>query len=137
MLKTNAYRRTYGQYFTPEPVVACCYALLGWNIGLGFTCRILAHASRALPHIVLSNLVLIAFCGGLAFVLNRVLGVEPLTAYLATSPGGMDSVAVIAASTHVDLSFVMALQVVRFLVVLGIGPQLARFMATRMAPSGG
>ena len=28
MSKISAYRRTYGQYFTPEPVVACCYALL-------------------------------------------------------------------------------------------------------------
>jgi uncharacterized membrane protein AbrB (regulator of aidB expression) len=34
-----------------------------------------------------------------------------LTAYLATSPGGMDSVAIIAAAAqHVDISFVMALQ---------------------------
>jgi hypothetical protein len=28
MSKISAYRRTYGQFFTPEPVVACCYALL-------------------------------------------------------------------------------------------------------------
>jgi membrane AbrB-like protein len=120
----------------PQWLLACCYALLGWNIGLGFTRRILVHASRALPQIALSNLALIAFCGGLAFILNRMLGVEPLTAYLATSPGGMDSVAVIAASTHVDLSFVMALQVVRFLIVLVIGPRIARLVAARVAAPG-
>src|SRR5436190_4336505 len=28
MSKTTAHRRAYGQFFTPEPVVACCYALL-------------------------------------------------------------------------------------------------------------
>lgn len=40
----------------------------------------------------------------------------PLTAYLATSPGGADSVAIIAASAHVEISFVMAMQLARFLV---------------------
>jgi membrane AbrB-like protein len=115
----------------PPWLLACCYALMGWNIGLGFTRKILAHASRALPKIALSTIALIGFCGGLAFILTRELGIDPLTAYLATSPGGMDSVAIIAASTHVDLSFVMALQVVRFLIVLAIGPRLARFVAEK------
>ena len=31
-------------------------------------------------------------------------GIDPLTAYLATSPGGMDSIPIIAASSNVDLS---------------------------------
>lgn len=29
MPKVSSHRRAYGQYFTPEAVVACCYALLG------------------------------------------------------------------------------------------------------------
>lgn len=114
----------------PEWLLAICYALLGWNIGLGFTRAILGHAWRALPQIVLSILVLIGFCGGLAFVLTKALGIDPLTAYLATSPGGMDSVAIIAASSkQVDVPFVMALQTVRFMIVILIGPSLARFIA--------
>ena len=47
-------------------------------------------------------------------------------------PGGMDSVAIIAASSNVDLSFVMALQTVRLAVVLIVGPPLARFISQRM-----
>lgn len=58
------------------------------------------------------------------------MGIDPSTAYLATSPGGMDSVAIIAAaSDRVDISFVMALQAARFLVVLIFGPSLARLVA--------
>jgi uncharacterized protein len=52
-----------------------------------------------------------------------------MTAYLATSPGGADSVAIIAASSHVDTSFVMAMQMARFVAVLIFGPALARFVA--------
>lgn len=115
----------------PEWLLAVAYALIGWSIGLGFTRTVLVHASRALPQILLSILLLIAFCGGLAFILVRTLGVDPLTAYLATSPGGMDSIAIIAAASDVDLPFVMALQTVRFVLVVLLGPTVARFIARR------
>lgn len=115
----------------PEWLLALAYALIGWNIGLGFTRSVLVHAARALPQILLSIAALIAFCSGLAYVLVRTLGVDPLTAYLATSPGGMDSIAIIAASSDVDLPFVMALQTVRFFLVVLLGPAVARFIARR------
>lgn len=114
----------------PQWLLAVSYGLIGWSIGLNFTRPILRHATRALPQIIGSIVALIAFCGGMAFVISRVLGIDPLTAYLATSPGGMDSVAIIAAAAqNVDISFVMALQSARFLVVLLIGPSIARLVA--------
>ncbi|MFA5955217.1 AbrB family transcriptional regulator [Hyphomicrobium sp.] len=116
----------------PHWLLALSYALLGWMIGLNFTREILVHAMRTLPQVLLSIAALIAFCGGLAFILVEALGIDPLTAYLATSPGGADSVAVIAASAKVDLSFVMALQTLRFLIVLAIGPAISRFVANRL-----
>jgi len=88
-------------------------------------------AGKAMPRILLSVALLIAFCGGIAAALTRWWGIDPVTAYLATSPGGMDSVAIIAASSPVDVPFVMALQVLRFLGVLLIGPPLAKFVVTR------
>ncbi len=115
----------------PEWLLAISYALLGWNIGLGFTRPILAHARRALVPTIVSILVLMAFSGLLAFILVRMLGIDPLTAYLATSPGGMDSIAIIAASSNVDVPFVMALQTARLLMVMAVGPSLARFVASR------
>ena len=70
-----------------------------------------------------------AFCGLLAWLLVVLLHVDPLTAYLATSPGGVDAAAIIAASTHVDTPFVMALQTVRMIMLLVIGPPVARWVA--------
>jgi membrane AbrB-like protein len=116
----------------PPWLLAVSYAFLGWSIGLGFTREILVHASRVLPQVLLSTIVLIAACGLLAFILVHAAGIDPLTAYLATSPGGMDSVAIIAASSKVDLSFVMALQTVRLVIVLIAGPPLARLISQRM-----
>ncbi|MDR7221836.1 AbrB family transcriptional regulator [Aminobacter aminovorans] len=114
----------------PEWLLAVGYTLIGWSIGLNFTRPILRHAARALPQVVGSIAALMAFCGALAFGLHLTLGVDPLTAYLATSPGGMDSIAIIAAaSKDVDLSFVLTLQMLRFLIVLLFGPALARLVA--------
>jgi uncharacterized protein len=114
----------------PAWLRAVSYALIGWTIGLNFDREILRHAARALPQVVLSILALMAFCGGIAWVLSHEMGIDPLTAYLATSPGGMDSVAIIAAASEsVNLSFVMALQMGRFLFVLVLGPPIARLIA--------
>jgi membrane AbrB-like protein len=115
----------------PQWLLAASFALLGWNIGLGFTRAILAHATRALLPTVLSIVGLIAFSGLLAALLVFVLGVDPLTAYLATSPGGLDSIAVIAASSNVDVPFIMSLQTARLIIITLIGPALARFVANR------
>jgi uncharacterized protein len=113
----------------PPWVLAASYALIGWNIGSRFTRPILIYAARALPGVVASILVLMAIGGAFAVLLTAVAGVDPLTAYLATSPGGADSVAIIAASTKVDVPFVMAMQTARFVVVLFLGPNMARLVA--------
>ncbi|MCL6707453.1 AbrB family transcriptional regulator [Pseudomonas sp. R2.Fl] len=116
----------------PEWLLALAYAIIGWKIGLGFTRRILRHAAYALPQVVGSIAVLMGFCGVLAFLLSWLMDIDPLSAYLATSPGGLDSVAIIAASTDVDVPFVMALQTVRLILVLMITPSLTRFVASRI-----
>lgn len=114
----------------PEWLLAVSYVAVGWTIGLNFTIHTVRHAARALPPIVAAILVLMGFCGLMAWLIVMMFDVDPLTAYLATSPGGMDSVAIIAAaSNRVDLSFVMALQAARFLVVLLAGPSLSRLVA--------
>ncbi|MCC9626023.1 AbrB family transcriptional regulator [Thalassospira sp. MA62] len=115
----------------PEWFLGLTYAMVGWTIGLKFTPHVLRHAAAALPKILLSIFVLIAFCGGISVLLVIFLDVDPLTAYLATSPGGLDSVAIIAASTEVDLSFILLLQATRFFMVLAFGPSIARFVASR------
>jgi membrane AbrB-like protein len=115
----------------PPWLLAPAYCLVGWSIGGRFNRPILFHAARVLPALAASILALIAVCGGIAAALVHFAQVDALTAYLATSPGGADSVAIIAASTHVDMSFIMAMQVVRFLFVLFAGPAIARFVASR------
>ncbi|HEV7415993.1 MAG TPA: AbrB family transcriptional regulator [Tianweitania sediminis] len=121
----------------PPWLLAGSYMVVGWAIGLRFTRPILRHVVRVLPQITTSILLLVVFCGGLASLLIAFADVDPLTAYLATSPGGMDSIAIIAAAAqNVNLSFVMGVQMLRFLIVLVFGPAIARGVA-RLVNRGG
>ncbi len=113
----------------PTWLLAFAYALVGWGIGLRFTREILRHVARALQRVLAAVCALVGLCGLLAVVLAHYAGLDPLTAYLATSPGGVDSVAIIASTSHVDASFVMAMQTARFVFVLALGPAIARFVA--------
>jgi membrane AbrB-like protein len=115
----------------PPLLLALAYLVVGWSIGLRFSRPILIYAAKAFPRVLASILVLIASCGGLAMMLVALAHLDPLTAYLATSPGGADSVAIIAASTKVNVPFVMGMQIARFVFVLLTGPCIARLIADR------
>jgi membrane AbrB-like protein len=119
----------------PQWLLAATYAVIGWSIGLRFTREALRYALRALPPILASVVLLVLICGALSWLLARAAGVDALSAYLAMSPGGMDTVAIIAASSPVDVPFVMTLQAVRLIVVIAFGPRLARFVAGKTAPN--
>lgn len=115
----------------PTWLLVMSYALVGWNIGLRFTAPLLVHALIELPRILMCIFAMLAMCGIVAAAMVVFAGIDPLTAYLATSPGGVDSVAIIAASTSVDVSFVMAMQTVRLIAVLFVAPALTKALAKR------
>ncbi len=115
----------------PPWFLAASYALLGWAIGLRFTRNSLAYCARALPRVLAAILLLIAACAVVGQIVAQAAGVDPLTGYLATTPGGIDVAAIIATDSDVDVPFVLSMQFARILIVLATGPALARFLAGR------
>jgi membrane AbrB-like protein len=112
----------------PGWLVWTAYAALGWFIGLRFTRQTLGHALRAIPQVLAATAGLMLLCGGAAWLMTVWLGVDALTAYLATSPGGLDSVAIIAMGSGCDVPFVLALQTLRLFAVVLLGPHMARLV---------
>ncbi|KUW93946.1 AbrB family transcriptional regulator [Escherichia coli] len=122
-----------GQLITielPEWLLAMAYMAIGWRIGLGFDKQILLRALRPLPQILLSIFALLAICAGMAWGLTRFMHIDFMTAYLATSPGGLDTVAVIAAGSNADMALIIAMQTLRLFSILLTGPAIARFIST-------
>jgi membrane AbrB-like protein len=114
-------------------MLALAYAVIGWAIGTRFDRQVLALCLGSLPMVLASILTLILLCAAVGAALVQWAGIDPLTAYLATSPGGADVVAIIAASAPVDLAFVVSMQVLRLLLVLATGPLVARVLSRSLS----
>jgi membrane AbrB-like protein len=118
----------------PPGVTQAAYILVGLYIGLLFDRASLRQAGRLIPVMVANTLVLMAVCAATGKVLAVLTGTDYLTGYLATTPGGMDSIAVVALGSGADVSFLVAVQMVRLLATVLAGPALARWLLGQ--PSG-
>jgi membrane AbrB-like protein len=114
----------------PPWLLAMGYLVLGWYVGLGFDREVTRHAVRAIPRLLVATFVLMGLCALLAWLLTLLLPIDGLTAFLATTPGGLDSVAIIAVGSGADVAFVLALQTLRLFLVILVGPPMARLIAS-------
>lgn len=104
----------------PVWVLNLAFAVIGLEVGLKFTREILLRLLRMIPLALAASAMLIGLSALFSLLLSYLMKVDLLTAFLATVPGSIDSVAIVAIASHVDVTFVLALQTVRmFVVVLG------------------
>lgn len=104
--------------------------LVGWFVGLGFNRALLLSTLRKLHWLFLSAFLLIGLCAIFAWMLHRFAHCDSLTAYLATTPGGLDSVILLAMGSggSTDVPFVVATQTLRLFLVILTGPLVARWI---------
>jgi uncharacterized protein len=81
-----------------------------------------------LPAMILGAVLLITLCAFSAWLLAHWLGKDFLSLYLATSPGGLDAMAIIAVDTHSDVGLVLAMQTLRLFAVIVSGAFFARLI---------
>jgi membrane AbrB-like protein len=110
----------------PMVLVQVAYMLIGWQAGLAFTPESLRAIGRMLPAAIGLIVALGVATAGLGVVLAHFAGLTPLEGYLATSPGGVYAVLATAVETGSNVTFVIAAQVVRILLMLFAAPLMAR-----------
>ena len=116
----------------PPLLATFAFATVGIYVGLSFDRQMLIHSLPALPKMLLAVVMMIVLCGLLSLAFCQLLpGTDPLTAYLALSPGGIDAAVIIAATTNVSLPLILASQFVRLLIVIAGAPALAKWLAHR------
>lgn len=113
----------------PVVLVQLGYLLVGWQAGVAITREALKAIGKALPLALTLIVVLGAATAGLGLVLSYFTGLTPLEGYLATSPGGIYAVLATAAETGSNVTFIIAAQVLRVLVMLFLAPLMARGIA--------
>jgi uncharacterized protein len=111
----------------PAGVPQAAYLVLGLWVGLLFDGASVMRAGRLFPFVLASAVGLVLACAVLGWALAALTGIDGMTAYLATTPGGIDSVAIVALGTGADAPLVLAVQMLRLLAVVFAGSLLGRW----------
>ena len=120
-----------GDVTVPAPLQWAAFAMIGAQVGLRFTRQSLSSIARMLPAVLVLIVGMVAATALMGSLLAALTPVDGLTAYLATTPGGLFAVLATAADAGSDTTYVMAVQVVRLLVILALTPLLARLITRR------
>ena len=111
----------------PPGVPQAAFLVLGLWVGLLFDRASIKRAGRLFPLVLASAVGLTAACAGLGWALAALTSIDGLTAYLATAPGGIDSVAIMALGSGADAPLVLAVQTLRLFAVVLAGALLGRW----------
>ncbi|MBC3956833.1 MULTISPECIES: AbrB family transcriptional regulator [Pseudomonas] len=114
------------QITIPDWLLPLGYGAIGCYVGLRFDRPTVLYVWRRLPVMILASLLLIVLCALSAWLIATLMDKDYLSVYLATSPGGLDTMAIIAIDTHADVGFVLAMQTLRLFGVILTGSFLAR-----------
>jgi membrane AbrB-like protein len=122
------------QITLPTWMLALAYGAIGSYVGLRFDRQTIGYVWRRLPAMILGSLLLIVLCALSAWLIAVMLNKDFLSVYLATSPGGLDAMAIIAIDTHSDVGFVLAMQTLRLIGVILTGAFFARQIIRMTTP---
>ena len=111
----------------PPGVPEVAYLIIGLYVGLLFDRDSVRRAGRLLPFVLCSTVGLVAACAGLGWALAALTPIDGLTAYLATTPGGIDSVAIMALGSGASAPPVLAVQMLRLFAVILVGSLVGRW----------
>jgi uncharacterized protein len=112
----------------PSSFLHIIYLFMGLYIGLLFDRKVLQQARKLLPLIIGNTVFLILVCALAGKILSLLTGTDYMTGYLATTPGGMDSVAVVALGSGGFMPLILTVQMVRLLSLAILSPFLSRFV---------
>jgi membrane AbrB-like protein len=104
---------------------------MGLQIGSRFEPSTGTEMKRLAGPLLATTAILMLCSVGLAAWLARALPLDAVSAYLAATPGGLDSVAAVASELHADSALIITVHLARLLAVLLLGPWLVKGAAGR------
>ena len=116
----------------PDAVRVAAFLAIGWMAGGGLSTTALTSFARQLPITIAFIAILLTGCAAMAWVLHAWLGVSYLDAYLATTPGGLETVLALAGEANSG-PVVASVQIIRLLFVLIIAGWLPQLIHTLLS----
>jgi len=126
----------HGAYGLPKAYVFAVQVLVGVMIGAGYTPQVGAMVMEMIWPIVLSTLGIVAAGLALGLIFSRALCFDPVTGYLATSPGGLSALIPLAAEADALPTVVAAFHFFRLVFILLTAPLALRLIQAVAARCG-
>jgi uncharacterized protein len=114
----------------PSWVRFAALLVIGWDLGTKFSKELLAGLSNNLVPLVLVVAAFLVMGWGLAWVLWRWGLMDPATAVLATSPGGLVQMGALTADIEANTALVVGFHLLRIVTVLLSAPLVSRLAST-------
>ena len=122
---------------SPAPVLElpgwakfAAFTALGWAIGQGISMEVLRSLIDKAGLIAVTVGALLLFGALMAMFAVRMDLLDPATAYLATSPGGLSQMTALSAAVGADAAVVATLHTFRILATVFIAPLILRLLPT-------
>ncbi|MCJ7842037.1 AbrB family transcriptional regulator [Lederbergia sp. NSJ-179] len=108
--------------------------IVGYTIGLSMTSSALHEMGRQIPYMLLMTVLLLLFCSVIAYVVSKISNSDYQTALLASIPGGLSQVLILAEETKgINLGVVTMTQVIRLLMIIVATPLIVMLPIFREA----
>lgn len=93
--------------------------LIGYVIGLSMTASALRDIGAQLPSMLVMTVLLLLMSAGIAFIISKVSDHDYNTSLLASTPGGLTQIVILAEETEgINLAIVTVTQVVRLIIII-------------------
>ncbi|MFC5652631.1 AbrB family transcriptional regulator [Paenibacillus solisilvae] len=116
LIGSNVWKERYGW---PGLARNTGMIIVGYTIGLSMTAAALREISHQLPSMLLLTVLLLLFCGGMAYVVSILAGRDYLTMLMGSVPGGLTQVLSLAEETEgVNITVVTVMQVIRLMTII-------------------
>jgi len=112
----------------PSFVLSLSYAALGVSVGLRFDLQAFRATRRLVLPFLVCTLGIIGGAAMMGWVLVALTGTDWFSAYLATTPGGINIAVILALDSGANVTLVLGFSLVRFLLVMLAGPPLVRWL---------
>jgi membrane AbrB-like protein len=119
----------------PEWMVHLGQLFIGISLGTRFTPEFLHTAPRYMASVAVCGFAALLVAAGFGVILSTMSGINPATAILATSPGGIAEMSLTAKTLQLGVPIVTAFHVIRMAVlVMMIGPlfKSIKYMKSRV-----
>ncbi|MBS4201772.1 AbrB family transcriptional regulator [Bacillus sp. FJAT-49732] len=113
------------QFIWPSSIRNSGMIIVGYTIGLSMTTSALHAMVLQLPYMLLMTVLLLLFCAGIAFVVSKLSDSDYRTLLLASIPGGLSQIIMLAEETKgINLAIVTITQVIRLMIIIIVMPLL-------------